>query len=219
MTESKAWNWKEAKNIEQWLTPSQECVYLAQEWKKKQVQSVLDLGCGLGRHALYFARAGYRVTAMDLSPEALASTETLLCENGFDTIPCIKGDMMSLPFLNGSFDAVFSFHVVTHQNTQGVYHVVQEITRVLKPRGQLFLTLCSKRHRAYTDPKNVRIDENSVMKTEGAEKDVPHFYADKPLIRDLFRDYEILSLREIAECELDSDREKCHYFLIAQKKD
>jgi SAM-dependent methyltransferase len=35
--------------------------------------AVLDVACGRGRHALHLARAGFRVTAIDRDPEALAA--------------------------------------------------------------------------------------------------------------------------------------------------
>ena len=63
MVESKAWNWKDAdKN--RWMRPSEDAVYLAHKWKEEGVHSILDLGCGLGRHSLYFAKNGFSGTKM-----------------------------------------------------------------------------------------------------------------------------------------------------------
>src|SRR3989304_6740337 len=38
----------------------------------RRVESVLDLGCGTGHHAIPFARLGYDVTGLDLSTQMLA---------------------------------------------------------------------------------------------------------------------------------------------------
>ncbi len=51
------------------------------KYERKNV-SVLDVGCGQGRDALFIARLGHRVTAMDLSPTGIAQlAEDALAEN------------------------------------------------------------------------------------------------------------------------------------------
>ena len=79
-------------------------------------KSVLDLGCGTGRHDLLLARMGYEVTGIDLSNEMI-----LVANNQLSSV---NGVMLSLNFQNGdmrtirlekSFDVVISlFHVVSY---------------------------------------------------------------------------------------------------------
>lgn len=214
MTESKAWNWADAEK-ERWLVPSEECVYLAEKWKGEGAETLLDLGCGLGRHTLYFAEKGFSVSALDLSPEAVIATAALLTAHGFRP-DCRKGDMVCLPYPENSFDRIFSYRVISHQDTKGVAQVIREIARVLKPGGRIFVTLCSKAHAAWQDPNFPRVDENTLLKTEGAEVNVPHFFADKALLRTLFRDFRLLSVRHVTDCDMDRDGgEKCHYHIEA----
>ena len=66
MTLSKPWNWALSENPA-WLEPSDESSAIAERWKNHGVESVLDFGCGLGRHAIFFAQRGFRVSAFDLS--------------------------------------------------------------------------------------------------------------------------------------------------------
>ncbi len=217
MVNSKAWDWKNADKS-RWLTPSEDCVYLSYKWKKEGVKTILDLGCGLGRHTLYFAQNGFQVSAVDLSEDAVQATQSLQKENNVK-FSCRTADMMSLPFPENTFDAVFSYHVISHQDTPGVQAVIGEITRVLKPEGRLFVTLCAKEHFAFTCPEYRHIDENTVLKTEGAEVDVPHFFADRKIIAELFKDCRMVSLRHITECEPDNaKRERCHYHIEAIKR-
>ena len=71
MAVSKAWDWgKERSPI--WLEPCEESYYLAARWIGMGCETLLDLGCGLGRHAIHFARQGFRVSAFDLSEEGTA---------------------------------------------------------------------------------------------------------------------------------------------------
>lgn len=215
MTQSKEWNWNEADK-EKWLNPSEDSIYLAKRWAEEGAHSILDLGCGLGRHALYFAQKGFKVTAVDLSKEAVESSKALRKQSQVDFL-CTRADMMQLPFSNDAFDRVFSYHVISHQDTEGVQRVVDEITRVLKPGGKVFLTLCSKEHYAFSEKSFPHIDANTVLKTEGAEVDVPHFFADKEALKKLFHDYSFEQVRHITDCEMGEDdrRERSHYFIEA----
>ena len=66
MIESKALDW--SKNEDNyWLIPTIESCYLAEWWKSKDFNKFLDLGCGLGRHSIYFAKKDFEVSSVDLS--------------------------------------------------------------------------------------------------------------------------------------------------------
>lgn len=215
MVWSKEWDWKKADK-EKWMTPSEDSMYLAEKWSAEGAHSILDLGCGLGRHALYFARKGFHVTAVDLSGDAVQFTKELIKKNDVE-VSCQAADMMELPFADDSFDRVFSYHVISHQDTKGVQKVIEEITRVLKPDGKVFLTLCAKEHYAFSDQRFPHIDDHTVLKTEGAEQEVPHFFADKKILKELFCDYTFDQVRHITECVMEESGvgEKSHYFIEA----
>jgi SAM-dependent methyltransferase len=63
---------------------------------------LLDVPCGAGRHALALARSGYRVTAVDLSEDAIDRARAAGKGLGIDFR---RGDMLSLD-LDRRFDAV-----------------------------------------------------------------------------------------------------------------
>ncbi len=215
MVQSKEWDWSSVEQ-DKWVRPSENSVYLAKKWKEEGAHSILDLGCGRGRHALYFTGQGFKVTAVDLSAEAIEYNKKFQKEQGVDYL-CKRADMMNLPFANDAFDRVFSYHVISHQDTTGVQHVLQEIARVLKPGGKVFLTLCAKEHYAFSQSDFPRLDENTVLKTEGAEVEVPHFFADKKILKKLFEGYTFESVRHITECimEEDDSKERSHFFIEA----
>ena len=78
-------------------------------------ESVLDLGCGTGRHALLLAEAGYRVTGVDRSLEMLAAAKAQSCAGVAPEF--LEGDVRSA-HLGAQFDAVVSlFHVMSYQVT------------------------------------------------------------------------------------------------------
>ncbi|MBP1683081.1 MAG: SAM-dependent methyltransferase [Ignavibacteriaceae bacterium] len=48
---------------------------IAKFWNLKANSSVLDMACGAGRHALIFAKFGYKVTAVDLSQRLISEAK------------------------------------------------------------------------------------------------------------------------------------------------
>jgi SAM-dependent methyltransferase len=95
--------------------------------------SVLDVPCGDGRLSARLAAAGYDVTGVDVSPEAVALARATGANARF-----LEGDLRALP--DGPFDAVLSwgnsFGYLTPAETA---RSLAEFRRVLKPGGTLVL--------------------------------------------------------------------------------
>lgn len=217
MTETMAWNW-EASQDQIWLEPSEESYYLAERWRKQGRKSILDLGCGLGRHAILFAKSGFSVCGVDLSSEGIAHMMKW-AEQENVSLDSKKADMMNLPFPANTFDCVFAFHVIYHCDTQGMRKVIGEMKRVLKPGGELFCTLYSKDTRFYREQSYPKIDDNTLVKMEeGPEKGIPHFFADLDDTLKLFSDFQIIEIRHKDDCYLHGRKHDFkHYFVLAEK--
>lgn len=216
MSISKEWDWsKEVNSI--WLQPSEESYFVSQQWKAKNIKHILDFGCGLGRHSIYFSNQGFDVSAFDLSKDG---TEHLKqwAEKEHLSINIENADMMSLPYQDNTFDAIFAFHVISHTDSIGIKKVINEITRVLKVEGEIFITLCSKETWSFRDAGYPKIDDNTVVKTdEGPEKGIPHFYVTLDDILDLFSDFEIERIRHIDDCYFSGRKQNSkHYFISAK---
>lgn len=208
-------DWKNVADKSFWLEPCEESYYYAQKWSRQGRRSVLDLGCGLGRHSVLFARAGFKVTAVDISDEALGHLKAYSRENDVG-IACRKADMEALPFSADAFDCVFAMHSAGHADSAGIERIMNEIKRVLKPDGTVFMTLCSKETGLYTDPNAHRTDENTVIKTEGPEQGVPHYFVDREDIERMFSDFELVRVRHIDDCFYDGKwKNEKHYFIEA----
>ena len=217
MTETKAWDWTAAKE-KVWLEPSEESYYLVNRWKTQGRKSILDLGCGLGRHSILFAKNGFDVSAMDLSPDGVNHLREWVRRERLP-MDAKTANMLNLPYNDASFDCVFSFHVISHCDTAEIRKVIAEMNRVLKPGGELYCTLCSKETWSFRDAGYPKIDENTVLKTdEGPEKGIPHFFTDLDGLLQLFSNFEIIRIRHVDDCWFDGARRKSkHYFLLAGK--
>ncbi len=75
-------------------------------------KTMLDLGCGTGRHDWGFARIGYKVTGLDQSAEMLAKARERGNGTNSDTIAFQEGDIRGFN-LSRHFDVVVAlFHVI-----------------------------------------------------------------------------------------------------------
>lgn len=83
-------------------------------------RSILDLGCGTGRHALLLAQKGYAVHGVDRSDDMLAKAERNLSRLPRDISKQVSfsvGDIREIR-LDRTFDAVSAlFHVMSYQTT------------------------------------------------------------------------------------------------------
>jgi len=220
MIESKPWDWSKNKD-NNWLMPAIESCYLAETWKSKGFKYFLDLGCGLGRHSIYFAQKGFIVNAVDLSQYAIEHLNDWAKKEKLN-IKAQVSDMLSLPFEDNSFDCILAYNVIYHTDTQGFIKSLKEIKRVLKPKGELFITLISKNTWSYQRADHYRrIDENTILRDEHeTEKDVPHFYVDIEDIKKYFEDFDIIK-NPIEQTVYDMENSEFyskHFFLIVRKK-
>ena len=93
---------------------------------------LLDAGCGIGVCSRYYARKGYRVHALDITPRAVEMTRKSFELFGLEG-QVERGNVEALPYPDRSFDALVSNGVIHH--TPGTEKAVEEFYRVLKPGG------------------------------------------------------------------------------------
>lgn len=219
MSITKAWDWSKNED-NSWLIPSMEACYLSECWKSKGFNKFLDLGCGLGRHSIYFAKKGFEVNSIDLSEYGINHLKKW-AEQEQVSIATNIGNMLSLPFENNTFDCIMAYNVIYHTDTNGFIKSLNEIKRVLKCGGEMFITLISKNTWSFQKADNYkRIDENTILRDEqDTERNVPHFYVDINDIKTYFTDFEFVSL-PIEQTEYDIENTKYfskHFNLIVRK--
>lgn len=100
-------------------------------WEGKKV---LEVGVGLGADHQGFAEGGAILSGIDLTDRAVLHTKKRFEQLGLHS-NLLVGDAEKLPFLDDTFDMVYSWGVLHHSpNTQAAF---DEVFRVLKPGGKL----------------------------------------------------------------------------------
>jgi ubiquinone/menaquinone biosynthesis C-methylase UbiE len=104
---------------------------------------VLELGCGNGlmwRENGDRIPPGWRITLTDLSPGMVETVRTALGDRAEYAVV----DAESLPFSDGSFDAVIANHMLFHVENRP--RALAEIARVLRPGGVFRATTIGREH-------------------------------------------------------------------------
>ncbi len=91
--------------------------------------ALLDIGCGIGGPAQWFAMNGYRVIGADVTSAAVRGARTL-----FPDLPVVRSSWRFLPFGTHRLDAVTALGVL--ELVQDKAACLRETKRVLRPGGR-----------------------------------------------------------------------------------
>lgn len=142
--------------------------------------TVLDLGCGNGRHARQFAAHGYRVLGVDLSSASIQAAK----QHETHGLWFLRQDMR-LPLGVRAFDAVFNLFTSFgyFEDPSDDLAVVENVARALKPGGWLVL-----------DYLNAQVAERDLRTSEVLERDGVVFQINRWVdAKHLFKRIEILA--------------------------
>lgn len=107
-------------------------------------EAVLDVGTGTGVVAITAARAGARVTALDLTPQLLEQARENSRIAQREDITWMEGDAEQLPYPDASFDVVMS--QFGHMFAPRPDMAIAEMRRVLKPNGRIAMATWPPEH-------------------------------------------------------------------------
>lgn len=115
---------------------------LAQKLSSFTNKTVLDFGCGNGAQTVQFAESGCKIFAVDIDEEDLHTLRRFINENHTRALQPVRYDGAHLPFASASVDLALSFEVLEHVPDETV--ALNEIHRVLKPRGEIIFSVPNK---------------------------------------------------------------------------
>jgi ubiquinone/menaquinone biosynthesis C-methylase UbiE len=173
---------------------------------------ILDVGCGAGRHLIYFKKRKFDTYGIDISKMGLKITRERLKQQ---KLKCnlIRCDMNFLPYANDSFDAAICINTIYHQKIEGIQRTIIEIWRILKKEGLLLVNFLTKR--TYIYRKGTEIEKNTYMMDEGIEKGVLHHFTDEKEIKQFFKKFKRYTLKKL-EKEING-KLSSRYVVIAKK--
>jgi SAM-dependent methyltransferase len=148
--------------------------------------SILDVGCGTGDNAIYFASQGHNVTGIDFLAEPIRRAKLKAAERR-STASFLVMDALALKDLPEVFDTAIDsglFHVFSDDDRR---RYVDGLASVVKPGGKLFLLCFSDAEPPGQGPRRVSRQEIEEAFTDGwrIESITPTRFEVRPDLKDL----------------------------------
>lgn len=115
------------------IEPSKMCLRVLDLLPPSTHLKLLDIGCGEGKDAVFFARNGYDVTAFDISDAGIEKTKRL-ADNAGIQVKVFKADILDFR-LDCSYDILFSSGVLHYIKPQLRNEIFSNYKQFTKPNG------------------------------------------------------------------------------------
>ena len=121
--------------------------------------TVLDVGCGTGENAIFYAQNKFTVSGLDLARAAIDQARSKAKERNVK-VDFQEGNALALDFKAGSFDYVTDSGLFHTFNDAQRSLFREEVARVLKPKGVYFMMCFSdKEPTNWGGPRRVSREE------------------------------------------------------------
>ena len=163
--------------------------------KEKNIKNIVELGAGLGRDTIFFAKNSISVTALDYSFSAIKIINLKAEKNNLSDLVSTKAfDIRKkLPFKNDSVHLCFSHMLYCMAlSTLEIEKLNNEIHRILKPGG---INIYTVRHTGDGDYKNGTYIEEDLYENDGF---IVHFCSEEK-IKKLSKGFNILKIEKFEE--------------------
>ena len=185
-----AWNTIFQRDGKVFAEPHEAIPAIAQQMTATGARTVLDIGSGTGRHVVFLAAQGFSVFGLDSSPVGLELTRQWLTETGCSAQLAAQDIYDRLPYEDAFFDTVISVQVIHHARIAPIRSLIQEIARVLKPGGLVFVTVPQLQNQG---TRFEEVEPGTCIPLDGQEAGLPHHYFTPEELRREFAAFEIVN--------------------------
>jgi SAM-dependent methyltransferase len=177
------------------LEPSTPAKKALKIFKNNKTNKIVELGAGLGRDSIYFAKNSIYVEALDYSQSGIKNINQKIIKNNLSNL--IKTKIFDvrkkLPFKNNSIEGVYSHMLYCMAlTTSDLESLNKEIHRILKPGG---INIYTVRHTNDGDYKKGIHRGEDMYENDGF---IVHFFS-KNKVQQLLKGFENLDIEKFEE--------------------
>jgi len=177
------------------LEPSKAAVNALKTFKEQNIKKIVELGAGLGRDTIFFAKNSINIEALDYSPAAIKIINKKVSENKLSNLVSTKifDIRKKLPFEDNSVEACFShmLYCMALSNSE-LKNLNDEVCRILKPGG---INIYTVRHTGDGDYKNgIHIGEN-LYENDGF---IVHFFSEEK-VKKISNGFNVIDIESFEE--------------------
>jgi SAM-dependent methyltransferase len=158
------------------LEPSKAALNTLKTFKEQNVKQIIELGAGLGRDTIFFAKNSISVEALDYSPTAIKIINKKVSENRLSNLVSTKifDVRKKLPFEDNSVESCFShmLYCMALSNSD-LKNLNNEVLRILKPGG---INIYTVRNTSDGDYKNGIHISDDLYENDGF---IVHFFSEE----------------------------------------
>ena len=203
----KQWNEAFKKHGLIFIDPQENINEIIKLFREHGIKRILDLGCGSGRHVVYFAKNNFDVFGIDIAEAGIKLTEEWLKKENLQANLKVGNIYEKLPYKDNYFDAVISTATLHHERIENIRHAIHEVERILKPQGIIFITFRKRKFRRFYPNLTIIerygkqksryqvIDSRTYVPIEGGEKGLIHYLFNRKLIKREFKNFKIPNIR------------------------
>ena len=168
---------------------------------------VIELGCGAGNYAIWFARLGYAITGVDISEQAVEIARRCASGAGVACEFIVADVTRDLPEVDRKFDFAYDWELLHHIFPEDRDGYVGSVARLLVPGGK-YLSVCFSEDSPHF---------GGVGKFRKTPLDTTLYFSTEDELRELFsRYFDVEELRTI-DVEGRNVIHKAIYGLMAKK--
>ena len=177
------------------LDPSKAAINTLKNFKEKNIKKIIELGAGLGRDTIFFAKNSIHVSALDYSSTAIKIINKKISENKLSKFVSTKvfDVRKKIPFEDSSVEACFSHMLYCMAlSTAQLKYLNSEICRILKPGG---INIYTVRHTEDGDYKNGTHRGEDLYENDGF---IVHFFSEEK-VRKITDGFNVINIEKFEE--------------------